>query len=214
MCLAASNTARSPSWIRPVSGVSRPAMERRMVVLPLPEWPSRAITSPRASASDTPFNTSLPPSRLWIPSTTSSGMQTHSQAQRHEEAGADQEDVDDRQGRDEIERPRPPEGDDERPDHLRVRAQQVDPRRVLATEDHEDQQPAPDEPEAGQWERHVLVDPPLAGADDARRLLQFGADLIERRRDQSQAVGEPDDRVGQPQAEQRAAERGQRPVGE
>ena len=43
---AASKTVRSPKEIRPVSGVSRPAKHRRVVVFPHPLGPSNTMNSP------------------------------------------------------------------------------------------------------------------------------------------------------------------------
>src|SRR6266545_3131046 len=45
-CLAASKTVWSPNAIEPASAVSRPAMQRSVVVLPQPLGPSRTRNSP------------------------------------------------------------------------------------------------------------------------------------------------------------------------
>src|SRR5689334_13000969 len=92
-----SNRVLSPSTMRPPFGVSRPATERRIVVLPLPEWPSSAITSPSRIDSDTPLRISLSPYRFDRRSISRSGMEAYSQAQGDREAGADQDDIHDRQ---------------------------------------------------------------------------------------------------------------------
>src|SRR3954468_18372554 len=50
--------------MRPRSGVSKPAIMRRAVVLPLPEGPRRATISPFSTASETPRRTGVPPKAL------------------------------------------------------------------------------------------------------------------------------------------------------
>src|ERR1043166_2451791 len=127
-------------------------MARRSVVLPLPEGPRRATTSPLRRSNETPFRMSFSPRRLWTSETTrfASLMEAHPEAQRDGEAGADQDHVDDGERGDRVDRPRRPERDDERADHLGSRAEQVDRRRVLADEDHEDEKEAPEEPEPDQ----------------------------------------------------------------
>src|SRR5262249_48869494 len=54
-------TGRSPKEISPASGVSKPATMRSVVVLPQPDGPSRAISSPsRTSRSSLSTATTLP----------------------------------------------------------------------------------------------------------------------------------------------------------
>src|SRR5688500_14422939 len=55
--------SRPPSRMRPAVGVSKPAMQRRSVVLPQPEGPSSVKNSPRATVTDTSSSarTSAPP---------------------------------------------------------------------------------------------------------------------------------------------------------
>ena len=48
-------------------------MQRRKVLLPEPELPMIAMTSPAAAVRDTPFRTSSAPKLLWMSSTTSAG---------------------------------------------------------------------------------------------------------------------------------------------
>ena len=55
--------------MRPASGVSRPATQRSVVVLPQPEGPSRLTNSPSAATKLTSSMTSLSPKRLLSPST-------------------------------------------------------------------------------------------------------------------------------------------------
>src|SRR5574338_52939 len=54
--------------MRPASIVSRWFRQRRKVLLPEPDGPITATTSPLASVSDTPFSTSWLPKRLRMPS--------------------------------------------------------------------------------------------------------------------------------------------------
>ena len=59
------------SWpsirMRPASGVSKPASMRSRVVLPQPEPPSRANSSPRAMSRSTPSTAAIAPKRLLTP---------------------------------------------------------------------------------------------------------------------------------------------------
>ena len=50
----AESRVRPPTTISPLSGVSRPAMQRRIVVFPQPDGPSRAKNSPRRTENVTP----------------------------------------------------------------------------------------------------------------------------------------------------------------
>src|SRR6266542_925796 len=66
-----SSTVWPPSEIRPSSGVSNPARQRRVVVLPQPLGPSRTTNSPEAISSDrssTAVAGGLPANRLVRPS--------------------------------------------------------------------------------------------------------------------------------------------------
>src|SRR6202022_3419824 len=127
--------------MRPASGVSKPATERRIVVLPLPDCPSRATTSPAFKASETPFRISTPPIDLRIPSTVSSRMETHSQPQCQKEADADKKEVDDKKSGDEVEPAAAEQGDNQRADHFGIGTKQVDAGRIFTAERHENDQP-------------------------------------------------------------------------
>src|SRR5256885_15497320 len=157
-------------------------MARRRVVLPPPEAPRSATPSPCCNSNETPLRISFSPRRLWTPATTRflSLMEAHSESQRDGEPGAHQDDVDDGKGGDGVHRTRRPERDDERPDDLGARTEQVDRRRVLADEDHEDQQEASQQPEANQRQRDVARNLPLRGPGDEGGLLELGTDLQER----------------------------------
>src|SRR2546421_6882545 len=167
--------------MRPTSGWSRPAIARSSVVLPLPEGPRSATTSPLRSSNETPFKMSFSPSRLCTSATTRFAprparllfMQAHPQAQRDGEAGGDEDDVDDGKGSDGVHRSGRPERHYERPDHLGSRAEQVDRGRVLAHEDHEDEEEAPEEPEADEGEGDAARHLPLRRAGDQRGLFQL-----------------------------------------
>src|SRR3954466_6735222 len=165
--------------MRPWSGGSSPAMARSSVVFPLPEGPRSAITSPLRNSKETPFKMSFSPRRLWIPSTTRFAaraarflfMEAHPQAQRDGEAQSDENDVDHGERRDRVHRSRRPERDDERADHFRSGAEQVDGCRVLAHEDHEDEQEAAEKPEADERKRDRARDLPSRGSRDERGFL-------------------------------------------
>jgi hypothetical protein len=47
--------------MRPESGISTPAIMRKVVDLPQPEGPRRQVTCPAAISSETAFTTALPP---------------------------------------------------------------------------------------------------------------------------------------------------------
>ena len=51
---AGAETRRPPIEMRPPVACSSPAMQRRVVVLPQPEGPSRETNSPTAISKDTP----------------------------------------------------------------------------------------------------------------------------------------------------------------
>src|ERR1700738_3985874 len=52
--------------MRPSSGVSKPAIMRKVVVLPQPDGPSSAKNSPASIASSTPSTARLMPSKLLL----------------------------------------------------------------------------------------------------------------------------------------------------
>src|SRR6476646_8008562 len=86
--------------IRPREGCSSPATERKSVVLPLPDAPRSATTSPGSSVMETPFRIGLSPYCRCRFSTTSGlpglFMEAHPEAQRDGEAGRDESNVDER----------------------------------------------------------------------------------------------------------------------
>src|SRR5712691_11758980 len=55
-----------PTWMRPSSGVSNPAIIRNVVVLPQPDGPSSAKNSPASIARSTPSTARLIPSKLLL----------------------------------------------------------------------------------------------------------------------------------------------------
>ena len=67
-----------------------------------------------------------------------------------------------------------------------------------------------DEAVADQWQRDLARNPAAARADGARRFFELGRHLHHRRRDEPHPVGEPDDGIGDPHAEDRLPERRQR----
>ena len=68
-----SRSSSPATTIRPRSGCSRRLMQRRKVLLPEPEAPRRAITSPLRAVTEMPFSTSIEPKLLWMFSATSAG---------------------------------------------------------------------------------------------------------------------------------------------
>src|SRR6185437_5194129 len=88
--------------IEPRYGCSRPATARSSVVLPLPDGPSNATTSPAGTEIETPLRISLSPRRRATSLTVSSAMQAHSKADRDGKADADHDHINDRQRRHQI----------------------------------------------------------------------------------------------------------------
>src|SRR5437660_6663373 len=64
---AAEDTTLSPTAISPAVGSTKPAISRRVVVLPQPEGPSRQTSSPCSMRSDTLSTTAAAPYRLVRP---------------------------------------------------------------------------------------------------------------------------------------------------
>src|SRR3974390_2387311 len=104
--------------IEPACGVSSPAIARNSVVLPLPDGPSSATTSPAGTATETPLRISLSPRRSATSLTMSSAMQTHSQPDRDGKADADHHHVNTRQRRHQINGARAPQRYQQRADDL------------------------------------------------------------------------------------------------
>src|SRR5688500_17194707 len=75
------------SWpsirMRPVSGVSKPAIMRSRVVLPQPEPPKRANSSPRRMSRSTPATAVIAPKRLLTPSMLTIGSAFKSSSRLH-----------------------------------------------------------------------------------------------------------------------------------
>ena len=67
-----------------------------------------------------------------------------------------------------------PERDQQRADHLGAGPEQVDAGRVLALEDHEDEQPAREQAVADQRQRDVAADAAARGAGAARASSSSG----------------------------------------
>src|SRR6476620_12485938 len=117
--------------IDPRYGVSRPATARNNVVLPLPDGPSSATTSPAGTASETPLRISLSPSRSATSLTMSSAMQAHSEPDRDGKADADHDNIDDRQRRYQIDGAGTPQRNQKRTNHLGAGTEQIDAGRVF-----------------------------------------------------------------------------------
>src|SRR5882757_4312073 len=75
------------SWtsirMRPASGVSKPAIMRSNVVLPQPEPPKRANSSPRRMSRSTPSTATIAPKRLLAPAMLTIGSALKSSSRLH-----------------------------------------------------------------------------------------------------------------------------------
>src|SRR5215467_10231977 len=111
--------------------------------------------------------------------TMSLSMQAHSQSQRNRQSGSHEQHVDDRERGDDVDGAGPPERHNERADHLGPWTQQVDAGRVLAHEDHEHEQPAPEQAEPDERNRDVAGDASTRGSDDRGSLLELRLNLKE-----------------------------------
>src|ERR1700741_5304080 len=60
--------------MRPVSGLSRPATKRKVVVLPAPVGPSNTTNAPSSTVSDRSETALVAPKRFETPSSTTSAM--------------------------------------------------------------------------------------------------------------------------------------------
>src|SRR6476659_7902723 len=109
-------------------------MARSNVVLPLPDGPSRATTSPAGTESETPLRISLSPRRRATSLTMSSAMQAHSKADRDGKADADHDHMHDRQCQHQIDCAGAPERNQKRTDDLGPGTKQVDDGLVFAHE--------------------------------------------------------------------------------
>src|SRR5512141_2305498 len=126
--------------MRPRLGCSRPATERSSVVLPLPEAPRSATTSPGLSVIETPSRILLSPYCRCRSATTSllAGlfMESDSEAQGDRETRGDQRDIDQRQCGDLVDRAGAPQRDEHRADDFGALPEQVDAGGILALEYH------------------------------------------------------------------------------
>src|SRR5436853_5572068 len=68
LCTGTSVMSWPPTWTRPLSGISKPAMMRRLVVLPQPEGPSSEKNSPALMSSVTPSTATTLPSNTLVTS--------------------------------------------------------------------------------------------------------------------------------------------------
>ena len=80
-------TTSSETTTQPASGCSKPAITRSSVVLPQPDGPSTAISSPRSisrfssrTASIAPNDFDSPRTRTWLIPRATSGSSTHAEA--------------------------------------------------------------------------------------------------------------------------------------
>src|SRR5215475_9569810 len=144
--------------IEPWCGVSSPAIARSKVVLPLPDGPSSATTSPRETVIDAPLRISLSPSRTARSRTSNSAMEAYSQSNGDGQSEADHDDVDDGQGGHEVDRAGTPKRNKQGADHLGPGPQQIDAGRIFAHENQKDQQPACHHAGTRERQRHVALD--------------------------------------------------------
>src|SRR5882757_7856357 len=70
--------------MRPASGLSKPANKRSSVVLPQPEPPSRANSSPRPTSRSTRSTATIGPKRLLSPAMVTIGSALNSAARFHQ----------------------------------------------------------------------------------------------------------------------------------
>ena len=66
LCTGRSVMSLPPTWTRPESGSSKPAIMRKDVVLPQPDGPSREKNSPAAMSSVTPSTATTRPSKVLV----------------------------------------------------------------------------------------------------------------------------------------------------
>src|SRR6266850_6964482 len=156
-------STRSPTRISPASGAMKPATSRSVVVLPQPEGPSRATSSPGCTVSSRPATAATSPKRLVRPVMTTPGMGSARSAR-----GACAHDVATEQG---LHRRHDGEGHHEHEDaeyrdgaelafflqvedhhrhDLRIRGEQDDGGRELADDPDEDEAPGGDDPAPGE----------------------------------------------------------------
>src|SRR5688500_18357244 len=67
-CTGTSVMSWPPTWTRPLSGISKPAMMRRLVVLPQPDGPSSEKNSPALMSSVTLSTATTLPSNVLVTS--------------------------------------------------------------------------------------------------------------------------------------------------
>src|SRR3981081_1187372 len=84
MFCAASKKIASPQQMRPRSGLSSPAIDISVVVLPQPPGPSSVTSSPCAAENVTSSRTRVAPKLLVSPRTCTSGTQRSPQHPRRE----------------------------------------------------------------------------------------------------------------------------------
>src|SRR5262249_23019043 len=116
MPAALSYSTLSPMAMRPWLGCSSPATERSSVVLPLPDAPSSATTSPGCSVIDTPCRIWFVPYARCRSSTASCRpiglfMETDPKAQGDGKSDRDQRDIDKRERGDLVDRACAPQRD-------------------------------------------------------------------------------------------------------
>src|SRR5438128_5951438 len=191
---AGDESTRSPTRISPPSGARKPATRRRVVVLPQPDGPSRATSSPGRTMRSRPTTAPTSPKRLVSPVMVIPGMAsagparlpaTHHVAAEYglhdhhrDECHREHEDAEDRDG---------PElalllqVEDHHRHDLGIGGEQDDRRGQLA--DHADEHEAPgrDDPAAGERGGDLVEHPEAPGPEDAARLLQLGVDAAEGR---------------------------------
>src|SRR6185369_9291431 len=73
------DTRRSPTWISPSDGSRKPAISRKVVVLPQPEGPSRQTSCPWSTRKLTSSTTTSGPKRLVRPRSSTDAKSHHSQ---------------------------------------------------------------------------------------------------------------------------------------
>src|SRR5712672_328916 len=208
MPAAWSKTGLPAISIAPSSAVSSPARQRRIVVLPQPEGPSKASVWPASTASEAPSTATRLSKRLRRflidrkDTARSSAQQRRARRAEQREGEQQQDELDHRERRD------PPDavlGKNHQRDADGLGALGIQQKggAELADEDHEQHQPAGDDRRQQQRKQHMAHGLEPGRAARARALLelrvdgeQHGRDRAGRERKEARHIGDQDDGEG------------------
>src|SRR3954453_4719208 len=215
------NSTRPPREMVPSSGISRPAIERRVVVLPQPEGPRSVNSSPSCTSSETwstaktrPRSSPFAAANVLTRSTTSSraislclldpDARTELVGDRDEhDEGADQHHAERRDLGQEAVAPLLPDHDRE---HLLAGRVEEHRGTELAEGHDHDVDPTRDQAGREQGQHDASERVPPAGPAHLGRLLELAADLEHRRGRIAHAVRHEARQVGDEQDPQRAVD--------